>query len=71
MPCFVPPVYRCAFTLVNSCPKKDAKLRTAVKTTITCWQLADPMGPYSFASPVCTGFACGLVEKQYTIYDSF
>ena len=22
------------------------------------------MGPYSFASPVCTGFACGLVENS-------
>ena len=36
-------------------PQKGREASGGSKTTISCWQLADPMGPYSFASPVCTG----------------
>ena len=57
-------VYRWVFTFVNSCFWKTRKSADDSKTAISYWQLADPVGPYSFASPTCAGFAYELLQKS-------
>lgn len=58
-------VYRWVFTFANSCFWKTRKSADNSKTAISYWQLADPVGPYSFASPTCAGFAYELLKKVY------
>lgn len=53
-------IHLCQLLFLNIRKSTDSS-----KTAISCWQLADPVGPYSFASPTCAGFAYELLQKVY------
>ena len=51
-------IHLCQLLYLKTCKSADDS-----KTAISYWQLADPVGPYSFASPTCAGFAYVFLQK--------